>query len=112
MDLLGEIPTSSTPGTTNNKPSIDLADLVTQLQQEKHLVNAEKNLIQSFNEKLAHNTLDFLKAAWINFQQRINLNSLVGARADSSAVQCTKRAHILTNSVFIDANKILEYQVG
>lgn len=43
-------------------------------------------------------------------QQRANVNRLAIARPDSSPSLCCQRAHILDTTIFVDANKILQYQ--
>lgn len=52
------------------------------------------------------------QAAWVCMQQRANVNRLVIARQDSSPALCCQRAHILDTTVFVEANKVLQYQVS
>lgn len=50
--------------------------------------------------------------AWIKSQQRINLDRLILAKPDCSPDVCCLRANTLDQTQFIDAYKVLGYQVG
>lgn len=91
--------------------NVDISELISQLQHEKLLVNGEKDLIREYNEKLSVDTENLLRIAWINLQQRVNLNALVGSCADSTPEQCCRKAASLTNSVFLPAKKVFDYQI-
>lgn len=65
-----------------------------------------------FVEQVVEDTDELSRAAWVSAQQRVNLNRLRVATADCSPALCCQRANSLDTTVFLDANKVLHYQVG
>lgn len=89
--------------------SMDITELICQLQQEKLLVDTERSNLELLNEELVDYTNKLIKATWINAQQRVNLNSLV-ARPDYTPEQCCRRSVALANCTFIPAKELYDHQ--
>lgn len=114
----------------NSVPSTwDINEIVRLLRQERLFVYAEQQELQSLNEqvyikffliilnyyfcfiKVAEDTAKISRSAWVTTQQRVNLNKLIVSRPDCSPAACCQRANYLESTLFVDANKILQYQV-
>nr|XP_022919979.1 receptor-mediated endocytosis protein 6 homolog isoform X1 [Onthophagus taurus] len=86
-----------------------LPELIDKLRQERLLVTEEKRAIQNLNERINECINSLAQRAWVNSQQRVNLNS--SNRGDFTMEQCYRRSKYVNSTNFVQAKQIIDQQI-
>lgn len=89
----------------------DVVGLAKELRSEKLFVQSELQSLRQLNERLERSALELAQATWTSTQQRSNLKQIF-AQGDFSSSSCCQRTDYVLAPVFVDAHKVLRYQVN
>lgn len=89
----------------------DVVELAKELRSEKLFVQSELDTIRNLNDKLEKSAVELAQATWTSTQQRSNVKQLF-AQGDPSSTTCCQRIDYILSPVFVDAHKVLRYQVS